>query len=65
MTSSRLVGHICRQAFGRSQTRPLADQQNNDGWLKSFADVVQSSHPSVTDQEWLAELPARASQPAP
>ncbi len=58
MAGSRLECHVGRQTFGCRQPGPLADQEDNDGRVEKFADVIERSHPSVTDQEWLAEVPA-------
>ncbi len=52
------ISEIRRQAFGRRQPRPFADEQHDHGRIKQVADVIQNADATVADDERLAERPA-------
>jgi hypothetical protein len=59
----RAVRQVARQALGRRQPRPLADQQHDHGRVEQFAHVVEHADAAVPHDERPADPPAAVRRP--
>jgi hypothetical protein len=55
---ARPISEIRRQALGRGQSGPLADEQHNYRRTEDLADIVQDANAAIADHKRLTKTPA-------